>query len=63
MEILVNFGRSAEQVFVYCGGEMLATYWHVLALTRDESGKYVVMNRDGMALGRITDKAVINESW
>ena len=63
MEITAKFVRPSGQVFVYCGYEMLDSYWHVAGLAKDEDGKYRVESEDGRTMGRIMGDAIIKESW
>jgi hypothetical protein len=61
--IIAKFKRESGHVYIYHGDDMLASYWHVSELTRDEDGKYVVTAKDGRSMGRIMGEAIIKESW
>ena len=64
-KIVAKLNRTYGHLYLYHGQDvdMLASYWHVSGLLRDEDGRYMVISEDGRVMGRIMGEAVIKESW
>jgi len=60
--IIAKFDRLVGHVYIYLDDELIASYWRVVGMRR-EKGKYLVVNRKGVIVGRITGRANIKEEW
>ena len=58
--MIAKFDRSVGHVYVYVGGEMIASYWGVVGLKKCDN-KYLVKRKEGKGIGRISGKAYIKE--